>query len=171
MADRVSSPYLKHPQRLSEVIAAIQVLGTYKYYKRDFDEWAKAISGDKDKGEFWKNIFLDHPEFFRINSSEKAVSLVWRRTYQKRYYVDIEKTVTKEECDRLKAEGKGDRISRTPLSNQDIQMLINTAINLHSRALEGQKDKRWWIGIIMAFFGAVVGAAIGSQPIISKIFN
>jgi hypothetical protein len=63
MADRVSSPYLKNPQRLSEVIAAIQVLGTYKYYKRNFVDWAKAISGDKEKGEFWKNIFLDHPEF------------------------------------------------------------------------------------------------------------
>ena len=162
MTDRVSSPYLKNPQRLSEVIAAIQVLGTYKYYKRDFGEWAKAISGDKDKGEFWKNIFLDHPEFFRINSSEKAVSLVWRRTYQKRYYVDIEKTVTKEECDRLKAEGKGDRVSRTPLSNQDIQMLINTAINLHSRALEGKKDRRWWIAPLIAFVGAILGAVIGT---------
>lgn len=171
MTDKVSSPYLNNPQRLSEVIAAIQVLGTYKYYKRNFVDWAKAISGDKDKGEFWKNIFLDHPEFFRINGSEKAVSLVWRRTYQKRYYVDIEKTVTKEECDRLKAEGKGDRISRTPLSNQDIQMLINTAISLHSRALEGKKDKRWWINLLTAFLGAILGAVIGSSTIISKLFN
>jgi len=121
MADRVSSPYLKNPQRLEELCR----LGESNFRRQR-------------KGEFWKNIFLDHPEFFRINSSEKAVSLVLRRTYQKRYYVDIEKTVTKEECDRLKAEGKGDRISRTPLSNQDIQMPINTAINLHSRALEGK---------------------------------
>ena len=128
---------------------------------------------------FWKRngrrilekIFLEHPEFFRIARKGETVSLVWRRTYQKRYYVDIEKTIAKEECDQLKKDGKGDRISRTPLKNEDIKMLVDTAINLHSRALEGQKDKRWWINILMAFFGAILGAVIGSSTIINKIFG
>jgi hypothetical protein len=171
MVDQTDSPYLKNPKRLSEVIAAIQVLGTYKYYKRSFVDWAEAISGDNKKEKFWKDIFLDHPEFFRIDSSEKRASLVWRRTYQKRYYVDIEKTVTKEQYDDLKAAGRADRISRTPLKNEDIKMLVDTAINLHSRALEGQKDKRWWVNIFMAFFGAILGAVIGSSTIIGKILN
>lgn len=162
MADRVSSPYLKNPKRLSEVIAAIQVLGTYKYYKRNFADWAKAISGNETEGEYWKKIFSEHPEFFRIARKGEMVSLVWRRTYQKRYYVDIERTVTKEECDRLKAEGKKDRISRTPLKNEDIKMLVDTAINLHSTAFEEKKDRRWWIEPLIAFLGAIVGAVIGT---------
>ena len=57
MADKASSPYLKNPQRLSKVIAAIQVLGTYKYYKRNFADWAKAISGNETEGEYWKKYF------------------------------------------------------------------------------------------------------------------
>jgi hypothetical protein len=99
------------------------------------------------------------------------VSLVWRRTYQKRYYVDTEKTVTKEECGNLMASGKKNRISRTPLKNEDIKMLVDTAINLHSMAFEEKKDKRWWVEPLIAFLGAILGAVIGSSIIISQMIG
>lgn len=180
MAEKSISPYLKDPQRLSDVIAAIQVLGTYKYYKRNLNNWAEAISGDDEKknGKYWREIFLEHPEFFRIpskedkkSSLEEKASLVWRRTYQRRYSVDTEKTLTKEECENLIAKGKKNRISRMPLKNEDIKMLVDTAINLHSLAFEEKKDKRWWINILMAFVGAILGAAIGSSEIMKTILN
>lgn len=77
------NPYTENTNRLADVIAAIQVMGTYKFYKLDFSGWADRIAGDETKGSYWKNIFEEHPEFFRLDSGRKRASLVWRRTYQK----------------------------------------------------------------------------------------
>lgn len=75
--------------------------------------------------------------------------MVWRRNYQKLYDIDGEKKLTREEFFQLSEEQRK-RISRNPLTNADINTLINTAINLHSRALEHQKDTRWWRTILMS---------------------
>src|SRR5687767_14487112 len=79
--------YLKK-ERLADVIAAIQALGAYKYYKLDFDEWADRITGDKAKSDYWKDVFKEHPEFFRISTRQDQVSLVWRRQLPKNFLVN-----------------------------------------------------------------------------------
>lgn len=56
------------------------------------------------------------------------------------------------------------RVSRNPLSSADIKALVDTAVHLHSRALEHQKDKRWWIALASAI-GAFAGA---SRPLCSS---
>lgn len=71
------SPYIKNNQRLADVVAAIQVMGTYKYYKLDFEGWADRISGDSNQAEYWEKVFEEHPEFFRLDSKRKKASLVW----------------------------------------------------------------------------------------------
>jgi hypothetical protein len=53
------------------------------------------------------------------------------------------------------------RVSRIPLSSADIKALVETAVNLHSRALEHQKDKRWWVALASAV-GGLVGAVLGA---------
>ena len=70
------SPYLKDINRLADVISAIQVMASYKFYKLDFKAWAMRISGDENNDGHWKNIFLDHPEFFRFNKIKDRASLV-----------------------------------------------------------------------------------------------
>jgi hypothetical protein len=43
----------------------------------------------------------------------------------------------------------------------DIRSLIDTAVGLHSRALDQQKERRWWLPLVTAvaaLFGAVLGA-------------
>jgi hypothetical protein len=47
------------------------------------------------------------------------------------------------------------------LEASDIKMLVDTAVNLHSRALEHQKDKRWWIPLASAA-GGLIGSIIGA---------
>jgi hypothetical protein len=42
-ATKYKNPYLKGAKRLADVIAAIQFLGTYKFYKVGFDYWEKRI--------------------------------------------------------------------------------------------------------------------------------
>src|SRR5688500_18588789 len=82
---RSESACLNDPGRLGDVVAAIQAMGTYKFYKLPFDGWADRISGDSSKGDHWKTVFLEHPEFFRFDSKREKASLVWRRQYPKRF--------------------------------------------------------------------------------------
>ncbi len=159
MNSKENSPYTDNPNRLSDVIAAIQVMGTYKFFKLEFSEWAHRISGDREKGNHWKQIFEQHPEFFRLNRPRTHASLAWRRTYRKHYDVDADATLSKEACLNLTKEQKK-RISRSPLSNDDISTLINTAINLHARELDRKKDSRWWITGIIGLAGVILGALI-----------
>lgn len=154
-----NSPYLNEPARLAEVISAIQVMGTYKFYKLDFSGWADRISGDANQAEHWKKVFEEHPEFFRLDAGRGRASLVWRRTYPKLYAVDREEKISRDQFFQLSDEQKA-RISRSPLTNSDISTLISAAIQLHSRALEQQQDKRWWISGVMGLLGVIIGAAL-----------
>jgi len=43
------SPYLNDTGRLADVIAAIQAMGTYKFYKLDFEGWADRITANKNQ--------------------------------------------------------------------------------------------------------------------------
>lgn len=162
-SETVLSPYLRDSRRLVDVIAAIQAMGTYKYYKLSFDGWADRMSADKSQAEKWKKLFIEHPEFFRLDSAQEKASLVWRRQFPKRYFVDSAKLLTDAEYEALSAEQKQSRVSRRPLDPADIKALIDTAVNLHSRALEHQKDGRWWLALSGAaggLIGAIAGALI-----------
>jgi hypothetical protein len=145
------SPYLRDPNRLGDVIAAIQAMATYKFYKLPFTSWADRMSADETQSEKWKLVFLEHPEFFRLDSGRAKASLVWRRQFPKRYDVDGERVLTSAEYNAL-----------TPvLSSADIKALVDTAVNLHSRALEHQKDKRWWVALAGAV-GGLAGSVLGA---------
>lgn len=153
------SPYLASDDRLADVIAAIQVMGTYHFYKLNFAEWADRISGDRTKAGHWKHVFEQHPEFFRLDTEREKASLVWRRQHQKLFDVDKEEKITRDAYKQLSEEGKG-RISRTPLQSGEITPLINTAINLHSRALERKQDTRWWVSGAVGLAGVLIGATL-----------
>ena len=56
------SPYLINNNRLADVIAAIQVIGSYRFYKLDFAEWSNRISGDESKADYWRKVLEEHPE-------------------------------------------------------------------------------------------------------------
>lgn len=157
---RLSSPYLRDANRLGDVIAAIQAMGTYKFYKLTFESWADRITGDVSDSDHWRSVFEEHPEFFRLDSDRERASLVWRRQYAKRFHVDEERKLTNAEYDALSEPSKA-RVSRNPLTPDDIRALINTAISLHSRALEDLREKRWWLPLASAV-GGLVGAIVGA---------
>ena len=154
------SPYLADNRRLADVIAAIQAMGTYKFYWQDFAGWAERISGDAAQADYWRRIFEDHPEFFRLDGDRQGAALVWRRQYPKRYHVDEERRLTVEEFLSL-GEAEMERVSREPLSASDIRSLIDTAVGLHSRALDQQKERRWWLPLATAA-AALLGGVIGA---------
>jgi hypothetical protein len=88
----------------------------------------------------------------------ERASLVWRRQYPKRFDVEGERSLSREEFYQLTDEEKA-RVSRTPLTPADIKALIDTAINLHSQSLEQRKERRWWIPLASAIGGLVGGIA------------
>ena len=47
----MTNPYLEDTQRLADVIAAIQVMATYKFYKLSFSAWADRIVADESQAE------------------------------------------------------------------------------------------------------------------------
>ena len=102
----MNSPYIKNENRLADVIAAIQVMSTYKFYKLDFATWADRIVGDRSKSKHWEKVFSDHPEFFRLDQTRTKASLVWRRNYPKNYNVDRFETIPKDEYLKLSDEDK-----------------------------------------------------------------
>ena len=138
-------------------------MGTYKFYKLSFEGWADRIVGDKNRAAHWQRVFEQHPEFFRLDGNREKASLVWRRQYPRRYHVDQERNVTTTELNELPRDVRDSRLSRTPLAAADINTLVKTAIDLHSRALDAKKDSRWWIPLAAAggsLIGAIVGALI-----------
>jgi len=153
------SPYLRDANRLGDVIAALQAMAVYKFYKLSFEDWADRLTADKTQAEKWKTVFAEHPEFFRLDGAKERASLVWRRQFPRRYDVDNERVLTAEEYRSLPAE-RSARMSRNPLSSSDIKALVDTAVSMHSRALEHQKDKRWWVALSSAA-GALLGALVG----------
>jgi len=157
-----TSPYISNDNRLADVFAAIQVMAMYKFYKRGFEEWADQIVGDKKQAEHWKNIFIQHPEFFRLDETRTKASLVWRRSYPKLFNVDVGETISKDVFVGLSEKEKM-RISRVPLVNEDVRTLMQSAIELHSRALEEKKENRWWMP-------AVIGFAAGLVPFLLNLF-
>ncbi len=153
------SPYLEGNDRLADVIAAIQALGTYKFYKLEFKGWSDRISGDETLAQHWRDVFEQHPEFFRLDSQRNRASLVWRRQHQKLFDVDTERQITRAERNQLTSDQKR-RISRMPLGTQELSTLIQTAIELHSRALEHKREGRWWVHLAVGLLGVIIGASI-----------
>ena len=107
MSKKNSSPYIAETTRLADVVAAIQAMATYKFYKLDFKGWSDRITGTEDNASHWKRVFEEHPEFFRLDSARQKASLVWRRQYPKRFDVDSAATITASDYASLSHSQKG----------------------------------------------------------------
>lgn len=159
------SPYLKE-NRLAQVIAAVTAMGLYRYYKLSYQDWAERIANTPDKGDYWGQIFSEHPEFFRIDQLNQKASLVWRRQNPKCFDPQRSVAMSKHEVQALSiAERRS--LSRHPLAASEITSLISVAVNLHDRALEQSKARDWWKAIVLsgllAFAGAILGAFLGKS--------
>jgi hypothetical protein len=138
------SPYLKD-NRLGDVLAAIQAMGPREdRYSGSCDAWAQIISyGSGRDANYWKVVFDEHGEFFREgrerddNQRERLYALIWRMAFK-------------------------DEPTKTPrrrvLAPEEVKLLCDIAINMHAKAIEGQ---RWFVAPVLSFVGSLVGAFIG----------
>jgi hypothetical protein len=152
------SPYLK-PNRLGDVLAAIQAMALHEKYRQSNADWADWISGEKSRSDYWGQIFDDHPEFFRRSSVNEDYALIWRRVLPGRYNYESQSMITNKQYESLTEQAKR-KVGRPAVPEAQIKTLIDMAINLHGKALETSRDWRWWIAPAVSFAGSFVGAIV-----------
>lgn len=160
------SPYLKSG-RLADVIAALQIMGAGERPEREIKGWAKELSYSESESDLekWASVFKEHPEFFLVyhlqDDATPKAALRWRYT-NKLYDSKIGKEYTPQEKEFLPEKERW-LLTTRPLTSDAIAALMNTAIELHSRAIEELSASRWWVPIMAAclgFGGAVLGAVV-----------
>jgi len=157
----MKNPYLA-PSRLPNLIAAITALGSYRRYNQDAAGWSDRICGDENRAAEWRQLFKEHPEFFRFSKGEKSIALVWRRQLPKRF--DIVNQVEVDLLDDQKYHA-GDGFSRKPLEPNELTALISVAVEMHARAIDHQNASKWWVPLAagsLAFVGGLVGTWMSS---------
>ena len=169
ISPRRSSAYLKQG-RLSDVIAALQIMGAGERPEKSIKGWAKELSYDDSDAEVgrWTTAFKEHPEFFLVyrlqgDPNKLKSALRWRYT-NKLYDSKTGKEYTPQEKEELPEEDRGN-LTTKPLTSDAIAALMNTAIELHSRAIEELTASRWWVPILAAllgFVGALLGATVAA---------
>jgi hypothetical protein len=152
------SPYLKNAARLADLIAAIQVMGTYRFASRNLSKWEKRLGRKPVSAETWMTIFQEHSEFFTVQ--EQNVSLVWRRSKERNYDTFERRLLSRDEAMVLAAddpEVDAVRLSRPPLDTAEISKLVDIAVSVHEREINHQQERRWWFAAVMAVIGLFVG--------------
>jgi hypothetical protein len=124
-------PYT-NPNRLADVLALIQVLALHAYRHRSDKGLTEEMQGPPRSGSSWKEIARQHPEFFRVNESERlGVSLIATHVLPE------------------------DKTGNRELPPGLISTLVQTAINLHDRQLDRAHHWRVYIPIMVAVVAGV----------------
>lgn len=150
------SPYL-NDYRLEDIIAAIQVMSLYPWASRE--DWSPSLDEPLSVGtKNWDDVFMQHPEFFRIRSGYTTLRL--RYSYEKNFDPNTKKEYSKPEIEDLSTEQR-DGLTYKPLSQEKIEILIRTAIELHSRAIAQSEERRWWKPVLLGSIFTLAGTIIG----------
>lgn len=151
------SPYLESG-RLEKVLAAIQILGSYDWASRKAVSWAEKLDTVQESAA-WHKLFKDHPEFFRVGE-DSWVSLRWRHGYDRIYSVSMHRELSPEEMSALQSMTGEEKLSRRPLTPEQIAGLMKTAIELHGRAIAHEQERRWLTPFLFPVLGAVFGGGV-----------
>lgn len=175
-ADRIS-PYLENHHRLADLITAIQIMGSYKYASRFYNHWAKQL-GTPLSASSWHEIFKAHPEFFIVHGPKDKnrtyITLRWRYGFDSNYWAEKGVVLSSDDLEKVEEAQEGLEepitVTKKPLESEQIETLVNTAIELHGRAIAYREEKRWLIPVILtivatifSFLGAILGAYIGAK--------
>lgn len=151
------SPYIANPKRLADLIAAIQVLGTYRFASRRIEKWEKRLGRIPVSAENWSTVFNQHPEFFAAQGS--VISLVWRRSRERNYDTFTGLVISRPEAIELSqkdSEESEQRLSRSPLESTEVAKLVDIAISLHEREIRHTQERRWWVTAVIALTSVIV---------------
>jgi len=162
------SPYLAHPQRLADVLVAIQVMGSSLWDSREIKDWQAQLGDRPQSLSGWEALFAQHPEFFGSHERDGGRMLHWlrlRRAYERTIDPESFSELLPEEIEQLKTSGAfaKARLARRALSPAQVEALMKTAIELQVRAGALEDRSRWWLPLLAAvvgFLGAVLGSLL-----------
>jgi hypothetical protein len=193
------SQYLEK-DRLANVIAAIQILGVSDNASGTIDRWAAELEASEEltpeeiertpvrfiDRKKWQTIFEQHPEFFKSYTTrgEPRVALRWRyaQVVNGQGKSESKPAEATEAKDGAKPETPYDltKVRSRPLSADQIQVLINTAIELHGREAAAARPSEPFRTPFFAVVGVLLGSIAGgvlvalltaNVPAISRIFH
>jgi hypothetical protein len=167
-------PYLE-PGRLPDLIAAIQVMATAGWGSLPIGRWVAELEGAEEVAlgkraqaptegadyKKWEEIFEQHREFFKIYTLEgdKRVALRWRFAQPVDYDPRTGKVLSVEELQDITVRDEKfyAQFTRKPLAPEQVDVLIKTAVELHSRVIAAQQDRRWLWPIVVSLAVAAIG--------------
>jgi hypothetical protein len=183
-----SSAYLEQ-DRLAQIIAAIQIMGTSDWPSGSLNRWVSELEagaqltpkqlgltpihfGERKK---WAAVFEQHPEFFKTFTvaGEERVALRWRFSQSVNSNGkassaaaaatpsgDSPADVSWTAGDKT-AEDTEHKSDSHPLTPEQISVLMTTAIELHSRAVAERNILDRFGPALITAVGALIGAVIG----------
>jgi hypothetical protein len=175
--------------RLANVIAAIQAMGVADRPSGTLNRWVAELEGSEEltseqleqspkfaERKKWQTVFEQHPEFFKSYTlrGEPRVLLRWRYAESLKSEAngaangkDSQKDSEEDDGeDEPKDKPKDKPVSKTeppskPLSADQIQVLINTAIEMHAKEVAGEQNPDKFRPLYMAIIGAALGTVAG----------
>ena len=156
-------------QRLGDVLIAIAVMGQEKFDSHKPKNWKERIGSSPKSADSWLDIFKEHSEFFHFHKDYEGndkISLVWRRA--RNWSWD---TKTQEEIDLIDLEDpekwppeiKKDRITRQPLTFDEITAVIEIAFNMYAQNITRRQEQRWWLPLLFGFLGVIIGSLLKGE--------
>jgi len=176
--------------RLANVIAAIQAMGIADRPSGTLNRWVAELEASEEltseqleqppikfaERKKWQTVFEQHPEFFKsyILRGEPRVLLRWRYAESLKSEAngaangkdsgdepEDKPEDAPKDPPRRNAEPPG-----KPLSADQIQVLINTAIEMHAKELAGELNPDKFRPLLMAVVGAALGTVAGGVIIL-----
>jgi len=173
------SHYLEK-DRLANVIAAIQILGVSDRSSGTLNRWVAELEASEEltseqlnsspikfaERKKWSTVFEQHPEFFKTYSLRGETRVLLRMRYAQSANFAPKNGATTSPETRDKPDSIEDTISNKPLTADQIQVLINTAIELHGREAAADRGPERFRPFLMATLGAVLGTLAGGAIIV-----
>ena len=176
------SHYLEK-DRLANVIAAIQILGVSDRSSGTLNRWVAELEASEEltseqlnsspikfaERKKWSTVFEQHPEFFKTYSLRGETRVLLRMRYAQSANFSAKNVRRARRRRRTRTSwsmARENPIASKPLTADQIQVLINTAIELHAREAAADRGPERFRPFLMATLGAVLGTLAGGAIIV-----
>jgi hypothetical protein len=169
--------------RLANVIAAIQAMGVADRPSGTLNRWVAELEASEEltsnqldqspikfaERKKWQTVFEQHPEFFKTYTLRGELRVLLRWRYSESIKTEANGAANgKNQADKNSTDktDNGAAPPSKPLNADQIQVLINTAIEMHAKEVAGERSPDKFRPFLMAIIGAALGTLAGGIVIL-----